>query len=408
MSGLPATSQPEQADQLQSQLQHFRIANTEQRFTIDGSAALEQQLTELCDEVLAGVQKIVPSKLLQMLVLGGGYGRGQGGVLRTEAGDAPYNDLEFYVFLRGNRLTNERRFTPKLNSLGEELSSDAGLHVEFKVDSLARLRSSPATMFSYDLVSGHRILFAPDGDFSGCEHHRDAGRIPLEEATRLLFNRCTGLLLAKEMLLQSELNAEQNDFVGRNLAKAQLALGDVILAATSQYHWSVLERGERMSRMDDFEKMPWLSDARRHHAAGVEFKLHPRRVAKSVRQFTNEHVEISNLARQIWLWVEGRRCGERFASARDYAFSHCPVRLRRALIRNALLNARVLGLRSLSDAYRFQYPRERLFRALPVLLWEEPLNDLKLKRRLQMLLRTSASDWHSLVAAYKKVWPRFS
>jgi hypothetical protein len=90
MSGLPATSQPEQADQLQSQLQHFRIVNTEQRFTIDGSAALEQQLTELCDEVLAGVQKIVPSKLLQMLVLGGGYGRGQGGVLRTEAGDAPF------------------------------------------------------------------------------------------------------------------------------------------------------------------------------------------------------------------------------------------------------------------------------------------------------------------------------
>jgi hypothetical protein len=204
------------------------------------------------------------------------------------------------------------------------------------------------------------------------------------------------------------LNAEQNDFVGRNLAKAQLALGDVILAATSQYHWSVLERGERMSRMDDFEKMPWLSDARRHHAAGVEFKLHPRRVAKSVRQFTNEHVEISNLARQIWLWIEGRRCGERFASARDYAFSHCRGRLRPALIRNALLNARELGLRSLSDAFGFQYPRERLFHALPVLLWEEPLNDLKLKRRLQMLLRTSASDWHSLVAAYKKVWPRFS
>ena len=310
MSGPSATTSPEQADPLQSQLQHFRIANTEQRFTLDGSPALEQRLTELCDEVLAGVQKIVPAKLLQMLVLGGGYGRGQGGVLRTEAEDEPYNDLEFYVFLRGNRLANERRFAPQLNTLGEDLSSRAGLHVEFKVDSLVRLRRSPVTMFSYDLVSGHRILFAPDGDFSGCEHHRNADQIPIEEGTRLLFNRCTGLLLAKEMLLQPELSAEQNDFIGRNLAKAQLALGDVLLAATGQYHWSVLERSDRLKQMTDFEKMPWLSDTKRHHAAGVEFKLHPRRITKSLRQFTNEHVEISNLARQLWLWLEARRCGQ--------------------------------------------------------------------------------------------------
>ena len=69
---------------------------------------------------------------------------------------------------------------------------------------------------------------------------------------------------------------------------------------------------------------------------------------------------------------------------------------------------RALGPRSLCDAFGVQYSRERLFRVLPVLLWEEPLNDLKLKRRLQKLLRTSASDWQSLVVAYKKVWPRFS
>ena len=44
--------------------------------------------------------------------LGGGYGRGEGGVLRSpESGeDQPYNDLEFYVFTRGSALIAERRF----------------------------------------------------------------------------------------------------------------------------------------------------------------------------------------------------------------------------------------------------------------------------------------------------------
>ena len=35
----------------------------------------------------------------------------------------------------------------------------AGLHVEFKIDSLERFRHGPITMFSYDLVSGHKPIW---------------------------------------------------------------------------------------------------------------------------------------------------------------------------------------------------------------------------------------------------------
>jgi hypothetical protein len=55
-----------------------------------------------------------------------------------------------------------------------------------------------------------------------------------------------------------------------------------------------------------------------------------------------------------------------------------------------------------------RYPRERLLNALPLLLWEEPLNDLRVKCFLQKELRTGASDWQGFVAAYKAVWPKFS
>src|SRR5438445_13084871 len=72
------------------------------RFTLDGSDELERHLTQTCQKVLAGIQAIVPSRKLEALLLGGGYGRGEGGVLKTEAGNQPYNDLEFYVFIRGN------------------------------------------------------------------------------------------------------------------------------------------------------------------------------------------------------------------------------------------------------------------------------------------------------------------
>jgi hypothetical protein len=115
---------------------------------MDGSEALEKRLSQICEKVSAGVRGVIPENKLEALVLGGGYGRGQGGVLKTNSGDAPYNDLEFYVFLRGNRLLNERKYRELLEGLAERLSGLAGLHVEFKVDSLKRLRRSPVTMFN--------------------------------------------------------------------------------------------------------------------------------------------------------------------------------------------------------------------------------------------------------------------
>jgi hypothetical protein len=383
---------------------------SEKRFTIDGSQHLEQQLAGLCEAVLAGVNKTIPPQKLEALVLGGGYGRGQGGVLKTERGDQPYNDLEFYVFLHGNRVWNERKFSASLHALGESLSPQAGLHVEFKVESLERLRRNPVTMFSYDLISGHRVVFPARFIFSGCEHHLASEKISLSEATRLLFNRCTGLLLAKEMLVKTELTAGQSDFVGRNLAKAQLALGDVVLTAAGQYHWSCTERHDRLRRLFSSRnpEPPWLAAVLNHHAHGVDFKLHPRRLVKSRQALMDEFEPAASLAQQLWLWLESQRLNQSFASIREYAYSPTRKCFESAFWRNWLLNLKVFGPRVLFDTMAGRYPRERLLNALPLLLWEEPFNDLRVKRILQKQLRTRASDWQSCVAAYKSFWPGFS
>ncbi|HEX4265667.1 MAG TPA: hypothetical protein VH597_15130, partial [Verrucomicrobiae bacterium] len=377
-------------------------------FTLDGSAALENHLARLCEQVLAEVQTLISYPKLEALVLGGGYGRGQGGVLKTTSGDAPYNDLEFYVFLSGNRILNERKFHASLQALGERLSPEAGLHIEFKVDSLQRLRRSPVTMFSYDLVSGHRILFGDANLFIGCEHHLDASQIPLGEAARLLFNRCTGLLLAKELLQKRELTTDDTDFVGRNLAKAQLALGDAVLVADGKYHWNCLQRRRALADLTTDEEPLWAQEVQQHHAAGVDFKLHPRRILKSAAEFRAEHETISRLAQRVWLWLESRRLNQRFSSAHDYAFSLVEKCAGTPPWRNVLLNIKTFGVRTVLDRMADRYPRERLLNSLPLLLWDEALNDLRVKRHLQKELRTTASDWQGFVAAYRAVWPKFS
>ena len=392
------------------------------RFTIDGDHNMESRLQAICEKVSAGIQKIVPNNRLEAIVLGGGYGRGQGGVHRTKDGDRPYNDLEFYVFVKGSPVWQDRAHSANLDALAARMSADSGVHVEFKVDSLEHLKRGPVSMFSYDLVSAHRIVFGEEGVFAGCEKHLDAKSIPSSEATRLLFNRCSGLLLVRELLGRTTLDDEECDFIGRNVAKAQLALGDALLTVLGEYHWDCRERHCRLVNLASAERqnnggaqnglkewgISWR-EIQSLHARGVKFKLHPTSDWGNRSELEREHARVSKLASRVWLWLESRRLGQCFTSVQEYALSNADKCEEKALWRNRLVNLKVFGSKALVDSAGWRYPRERLFNSLPLLLWNgEVEREPEVARHLQKQLLTHTRDWKGFVAAYKEIWPNFA
>jgi hypothetical protein len=351
------------------------------RFTIDGSPALEKHLADVCEQVREGIRAIIPSQRLEGIALAGGYGRGEGGVLRTKEGDQPYNDLEFFVFIRGSTLLNDRRYKAALHELGERLTPAARIEVEFKIISSAVLRKAKPSMFYYDLVMGHRWLIGDDSLLENSEHHRDAARIPLHEVTRLLFNRSSGLLFAKARLQQSSFTSDDADFVARNIAKAQLALGDSLLAAQGRYHWSCIERHQRLAADEVLH---------RHHANGVAFKLHPQRSTLSRDDLAKLHAEVSALAQDLFLRLESQRLGHPFPNATEYAsgrINKCPEE---PAWKNVLQHLRTphvaLGIPQPIE----RYPREALLHALAMMLW---INSTVQGERVQ---------------AYERLWLRFN
>jgi len=373
------------------------------RFTLDGSDALEKHLTQICERLVGGIRGLVPPHRLEAILLGGGYGRGEGGVCRQPGGDQPYNDLEFYVCIKGSRHLNELRFGPALHVLGEIMTPVAGIEVEFKITSLAELRRGPVTMFSYDLIMGHRWCWGDRAALARLAHHRREGAIPLAEATRLLMNRCSGLLFSADRLRRSEFGAADGDFVARNLAKAELALGDAVLAAHGRYHWSARERHLRLRQLPSSGDLPWLGPVRSFHAAGLQFKFHPERSRAPRGELAARHTALTAAALPVWLWLEQRRLGLRASTAGYYALSplnKCPET---SGWRNLLVNAksRRIGFSS------WRHPRERVLSALPLLLWEFPPPPASAQwPTLQRLLRTPATDFAPLVAAYRRLWER--
>lgn len=377
------------------------------RFTLDGDRGLEQHLDRACQRVLSGVRGLVPPEKLEAVLLGGGYGRGEGGVLRDSAGDWPYNDLEFYIAIRGNRHLNELRYGRGLEMLGHILTHLAGVEVEFKITSLAEMRAQPVSMFSYDLFAGHRLLWGDPLALTRCAQHFHAEQIPLAEGTRLLMNRGTGLLLAKAKLKQPELAAHEVDFIRRNLAKAALACGDAILTARGLYDRSCQERHRQLERIARLEPSAWHESLLHHHAQGVEFKLHPDVKPLSLYALGVLHAEVTELARQCWLWIEARRLNRVFDSARAYAqdpVDKCPDTAR---LRNIVLNLRADRLRPGLQPAPWRHPRQRIYHALTLLLWDpKALKTPAVLAQVQRELRTPATTLPDLVRAYEALWQR--
>jgi hypothetical protein len=374
------------------------------RFTLDGGDQLESQIRDLCMRAAKEVQQVVPQAKVEAMLLGGGYGRGEGGVFRTAEGEIPYNDLEFYICLKGSEFLNKARFAKALHEAGARLSQQAGIDIEFQLLSMEKLRRSPVTMFYYDLVAGHKWIIGDEPLLDGCKHHLATHRIPLHEATRLLMNRCSGLLFAMERLQRAEFTAEDSDFVFRNIAKAKLALGDVILVVNGQYHWSCRERHKRLSKLEAEKGLRCLAEILTAHREGVEFKLHPHKSAASREELLVAHTNVSLLCKQTWLWLESIRLQKSFKHPKEYSLTKLNLCPETRPLKSILLNVKtfVPGVRGSIS----RYPRERLLRTFPLLLWEK--DSRALLPHIQRQLVTSSERVPELVSAYQRIWTQYN
>jgi len=215
-------------------------------------------------------------------------------------------------------------------------------------------------------------------------------------------------------MLQGKVFLEtESDFVARNIAKAQLGVGDALLVAARQYHWSCIERLRRIRALEVQAAacgLDWVTfqEVVLDHAAGAEFKLHPVRSREPAIVLRAKHTRISALAQKVWLGIEKLRLGQNFADPMDYALAPMNKCAETHPVRNLFLNLNTFGLAGVLDGRRWRYPRERLLNSLPLLLWDADGEKARnVISHLQSNLLTENAEWPALVAAYKQIWPSY-
>ena len=326
------------------------------------------------------------------LVLGGGYGRGEGGVMRGADGVGFSNDLDYFLF-------DDQPEEPALQAWCRGIESSEspllGIDVEIKCLRADSIGDPSLSMMFADLVAGH-VVAAGDGSFlERMKEDLDFSRILPEEATRLLWNRGSGMFFS---LCRMGRDSEMK-FVIRNHAKLKLALGDAWLCLNGRYTSKCRERGSRLAEMELPEKLGAL---RGWHAEGVDFKFNPFSDGTTWEQLEEQSRQLIAAWGVVYLAAEEKRLHLKLGDFRQY------LRLPRLLHITPLAKNLMLALRDKLKRGDFlrplgDYPRASLMRALPCLLGLTPGGVAEAGRFLPKPSgdRSKAGNWEGV---YSKWW----
>lgn len=221
------------------------------RYAPEGDAAFDKMLDKHLEEIAEAVRLSAVGGDIAAVVLGGGYGRGEGGVFITSDGRKKlYNDLDFFVIARNVSHIKLKKVDKAMASIGEEFSRKLEVEVDFgPAKNLRQLAKTSFTMMWQELREGHVVIYG-DKDVMDILPDYDLHDLPRSEGLRLLLNRGAGLLFARQRLKQEEVSSGDRDFIGRNLNKAILACGDVFLILRKEYSLSVRDRMTLLEKFD--------------------------------------------------------------------------------------------------------------------------------------------------------------
>ena len=246
------------------------------RYTVIPSPELNALLDSALEGIAQELAKIRTGGRLACVLLGGGYGRGEGGVLRTGSGDRLYNDLDFFVFTRKADKRTRREIGRQLREIGERWEKDLGVAVDFSpAKNLSDLPRAGHTLMFQELRHGWKPVLGNASIPINLIPELSPARLPYTEAVRLLLNRGMGLIFAGERLAAGR-GEEEADFVVRNMNKAVLGCGDALLLAAGRYCWKGGDRVLAFARYAEECGLPRnVADA---YAAAFQFKIEPKPV----------------------------------------------------------------------------------------------------------------------------------
>jgi len=378
------------------------------KYTVYGDEKFDDMIDKYMLEIKEAVLEVMPEEYLSALILGGGYGRGEGGVFIENNQMELYNDFDFFVISNNISRAKMSEYYHKLFEVGEKLTEKIGIDVDFgPFRNISELANMKFTMMWYELKQAHIVIYG-DKDILNAIPDFKPEEIPFAEAMGLILNRSVGLLFAKQRLDDIEkLTTPDKDFIERNIYKAAMAAGDAFLICNHTFNHSYVER---MNLMDKFKNHDIVLQNKflELYKRAILYKLKPVRKNLSHQELSSLLHEVKNVYKKFFLFVAEKAWQRKFTDF--YSFGECVATNKIEtdsiiqIMKNIILNFKEVG-GTFSFKWFLKYPRYRLFYAVPFFAFQEKSYEKNIPAVLG--IPNDASD-EEMLNQFIKLWERFN
>jgi hypothetical protein len=229
-------------------------------YTVRDDKKIDEVISKDLEFIVHRVRKEIP---VHAIVLGGGFGRGEGSVLYNGGEIRPVNDYDIFLAVSDNDHADLKR-------LSHEMAKQVGIRsIDLITINYCDLGRLPATQFHYDLKYGGTLLWG-ENILDQIPQFRK-GCIDRRSGETLLLNRLVCALEAfSERFVYNGMDKEEKFFLVNQTGKVISACVEALLIERGKYHHSYSER----RNIFDAEFPNW-GILRRLNSQATDFKLMP-------------------------------------------------------------------------------------------------------------------------------------
>ncbi|RLB06068.1 MAG: hypothetical protein DRG83_01190 [Deltaproteobacteria bacterium] len=385
-------------------------------YTVYNDARINEKISSDLSYIVTEILKVIKSDHIHSIVLTGGFGRGEGGVIFEKKGEIRIvNDYDIGIILRENPLKyllNLKGYSEKTAYLSERLAHELNIkQVDLSVKNSNMLRFLPPTILYYETLNGYKLLYG-NGDLTRIIPNFKSEDLPLVEGTKLFLNRGGGLLIAAKYFIPSG-DVEEHDKLNFIVEcdKAIMAMGDSILLLERKYHYSYIKRKE-IIRSLNLKNVPLSEKIIPMYISALENKVKPDFDNYPKMDLITWWFEIQELYDEFFKQFEQIRLGVKFKTWLEYVNLRKFDRkysIKRRLLETAKAGSKVKEFRSWKAVLNGK--EAYLLGIMPLLLFSLKRDgyDDGLLSRAEELLKISVNGneetkWKTLTDRFLLLW----
>ncbi len=233
---------------------------------------------------------------LVSIILGGGFGRGEGSVIVEKNGEIkPLNDYDIFLIVDNNIVKYYINYMFVNKILIKELISKIDIpHIDILLVRYSEIRNLPPRILYYELKYGSRVIYGKDVLKEMPEYKPTD--IPPWEGLVLLFNRIASLIYG------CPLASNDAKFIIEQCVKGILGSCEALLVLCKEYHHSYEIRNKIFKKVysknfpELYRDIPYLTE---YYDKATRFKLYPDYSLFNRENLKDLWIDVSNIILKV-------------------------------------------------------------------------------------------------------------